>query len=160
MSDDSDVRDEGGRDQQPGRATTQPTTQPTQPTHATRRGVIALLEENCTVCMICARECPDWCIEIESHKETVVPAGGGRERIVAVLDRFAIDYGLCMYCGICVEACPFDALFWGTDDSYPSDTADDLVHERPRLASWLGSVPLTDLPTGETDLDTGTEAQP
>jgi len=26
------------------------------------RGVIALLEENCTVCMLCARECPDWCI--------------------------------------------------------------------------------------------------
>ncbi|MGN6088086.1 MAG: hypothetical protein ACTHNT_02225, partial [Actinomycetales bacterium] len=77
MSDDSDVRDEGGRDQQPGRATT-------EATHATRRGVIALLEENCTVCMICARECPDWCIEIESHKETVVPAGGGRERVVAV----------------------------------------------------------------------------
>ncbi|MDQ1697417.1 MAG: NADH-quinone oxidoreductase subunit, partial [Frankiaceae bacterium] len=26
------------------------------------RGVIALFEENCTVCMLCARECPDWCI--------------------------------------------------------------------------------------------------
>ena len=29
------------------------------------RGVIGLLEENCTVCMLCARECPDWCIYIE-----------------------------------------------------------------------------------------------
>jgi ferredoxin len=26
------------------------------------RGVIALLAENCTSCMLCARECPDWCI--------------------------------------------------------------------------------------------------
>ncbi|HEX7462953.1 MAG TPA: 4Fe-4S ferredoxin, partial [Dermatophilaceae bacterium] len=26
------------------------------------RGVIALLEENCTSCMLCSRECPDWCI--------------------------------------------------------------------------------------------------
>ncbi|MDQ3878989.1 MAG: hypothetical protein M3290_11660, partial [Actinomycetota bacterium] len=26
------------------------------------RGVIALKEENCTVCMLCSRECPDWCI--------------------------------------------------------------------------------------------------
>ena len=33
------------------------------PTRA--RGVIALKEENCTVCMLCARECPDWCIYIE-----------------------------------------------------------------------------------------------
>ena len=26
------------------------------------RGVIALSIENCTSCMLCARECPDWCI--------------------------------------------------------------------------------------------------
>ena len=25
------------------------------------RGVIALDPEACTVCMLCARECPDWC---------------------------------------------------------------------------------------------------
>jgi NADH-quinone oxidoreductase subunit I len=75
------------------------------------RGVIALMEENCTVCMLCARECPDWCIYIDSHKETVPPAKeGGRARTRNMLDRFAIDFALCMYCGICVEVCPFDAL--------------------------------------------------
>ena len=42
------------------------------------RGVIGLLEENCTVCMLCARECPDWCIYIESHKEPVPGSGGCR----------------------------------------------------------------------------------
>ena len=77
------------------------------------RGVIGLFEENCTVCMLCARECPDWCIYIDSHKETVPAAApGGRERSRNVLDRFAIDFSLCMYCGICIEVCPFDALFW------------------------------------------------
>lgn len=40
------------------------------------QGVIALVEENCTVCMLCARECPDWCIYIDSHKETL-PAPEG-----------------------------------------------------------------------------------
>jgi NADH-quinone oxidoreductase subunit I len=79
---------------------------------ARTRGVIALKQENCTVCWKCSRECPDWCIYIESHKETHPPAGGGRARSVKLLDRFAIDYSLCMYCGICVEVCPFDALFW------------------------------------------------
>nr|WP_233166761.1 NADH-quinone oxidoreductase subunit J [Micromonospora sp. Rc5] len=39
------------------------------------RGVIALLAENCTVCMLCARECPDWCIYIDSHKEEVAVPG-------------------------------------------------------------------------------------
>ncbi|MFL6178854.1 MAG: NADH-quinone oxidoreductase subunit I, partial [Actinomycetes bacterium] len=65
------------------------------------RGVIALLEENCTSCMLCARECPDWCIYIDSHKEVIpAPESGGRERTRNVLDRFAIDFALCMYCGI------------------------------------------------------------
>ncbi|MCU1535650.1 MAG: 4Fe-4S ferredoxin iron-sulfur binding domain protein, partial [Humibacillus sp.] len=77
------------------------------------RGVIALTEENCTSCMLCARECPDWCIYIDSHKEELPPAApGGRARTRNVLDRFAIDFSLCMYCGICIEVCPFDALHW------------------------------------------------
>src|SRR5688500_19826894 len=44
------------------------------------RGVIALKEENCTVCMLCARECPDWCIYIDSHKETLPPKREGGDR--------------------------------------------------------------------------------
>ena len=41
------------------------------------RGVIALKEENCTVCMLCARSCPDWCIYIEGHKEKRPPRREG-----------------------------------------------------------------------------------
>ena len=75
------------------------------------RGVIALHEGNCTVCMLCARSCPDWCIYIEGHKTLAPPRrAGGKPRQVSHLDRFDIDYALCMYCGICVEVCPFDAL--------------------------------------------------
>ena len=85
---------------------------------ARTRGVIALKEANCTVCYKCSRECPDWCIYIDAHKETHDPAGGGRARSAKVLDRFAIDYALCMYCGICVEVCPFDALFWSPEFEY------------------------------------------
>jgi len=60
---------------------------------ARARGVIALKEENCTVCMLCARSCPDWCIYIEGHKEQRPPRReGGRPRNVSVLDRFDIDY--------------------------------------------------------------------
>lgn len=115
----------------------------TQPQLAPRaRGVIALFEENCTVCMLCARECPDWCIYIDSHKETAPPtAPGGRERSRNVLDRFAIDFALCMYCGICIDVCPFDALFWSPEFEYAETDIRDLTHERDKLREWMWTVP-------------------
>ncbi|MEH0472215.1 NADH-quinone oxidoreductase subunit I [Streptomyces sp. B21-097] len=114
-----------------------------QPELAPRtRGVIGLFEENCTVCMLCARECPDWCIYIDSHKETVPPAApGGRERSRNVLDRFAIDFSLCMYCGICIEVCPFDALFWSPEFEYAETDIHELTHERDKLREWMWTVP-------------------
>jgi NADH-quinone oxidoreductase subunit I len=105
------------------------------------RGVIGLLEENCTVCMLCARECPDWCIYIESHKQTVPAPEGGRPRVRNVLDRFAIDFSLCMYCGICIEVCPYDALFWSPEFGYPETGIGALTHERDRLRDWMWTVP-------------------
>ena len=83
-------------------------------------------QENCTVCYKCSRECPDWCIYIDAHKESHDPAGGGRARSAKILDRFAIDYALCMYCGICVEVCPFDALFWSPEFEYATHELDEL----------------------------------
>ncbi|NHN55239.1 NADH-quinone oxidoreductase subunit I [Calidifontibacter sp. DB0510] len=106
------------------------------------RGVIALLADNCTSCMLCARECPDWCIYIDSHKETIPPASeGGRPRQQNVLDRFAIDFSLCMYCGICIEVCPFDALFWSPEFEYAETDIRDLLHEKERLGEWMATVP-------------------
>src|ERR671923_901549 len=104
------------------------------------RGVIALKEANCTVCWKCSRECPDWCIYIETHKETHDPASGGKARSVKVLDRFAIDYALCMYCGICVEVCPFDALFWSPEFEYSEYSITDLIHEKDKLQEWTYTV--------------------
>jgi NADH-quinone oxidoreductase subunit I len=104
------------------------------------RGVIALKQENCTVCYKCSRECPDWCIYIDAHKETHPPASGGRARSVKVLDRFDIDYALCMYCGICVEVCPFDALFWSPEFEYATYDIHDLLHDKEKLEEWTYTV--------------------
>ena len=54
---------------------------------------------------------------------------GSRERTQNVLDRFAIDWSLCMYCGICIEECPYDALEWVSDLTQPGLTAESLVEE-------------------------------
>jgi NADH-quinone oxidoreductase subunit I len=111
---------------------------------ARTRGVIALIEENCTVCMLCSRECPDWCIYIDSHKEQVAPKEGGRARTRNILDRFAIDFALCMYCGICVEVCPFDALHWSPEFEYAEHQIERLTHEMDTLRKWAYTVPAPD----------------
>ena len=110
------------------------------PTRA--RGVIALHEDNCTACMLCAPECPDWCIYIEGHKELAPPRRpGGKPRQKNKLDRFDIDFALCMYCGICVEVCPFDALFWSPEFEFSELKIADLLHDKERLADWMETVP-------------------
>src|ERR1051326_2298280 len=119
------------------------------------RGVIALKEENCTVCMLCSRECPDWCIYIDSHKDVMPPkTPGARARTRNMLDRFAIDFALCMYCGICVEVCPFDALFWSPHFEYSTDSVVELTHEQAKLGEWMEYV----LPPAP--LEEGAEAPP
>jgi len=57
---------------------------------------------NCKSCGLCAKNCPDNAITIESVKRE---DGPGR-----VLTHFVIDLGVCMYCGLCVENCPSDGI--------------------------------------------------
>jgi NADH-quinone oxidoreductase subunit I len=119
------------------------------------RGVIAFKEENCTVCMLCSRECPDWCIYIESHKDVMPPkTPGARARTRNVLDRFAIDFALCMYCGICVEVCPFDALFWSPHFEYSETSIEGLTHEMDVLGGWMDYVKVP------PELEVGAEPEP
>ena len=103
---------------------------------------IALNPPACTSCMLCEKECPDQCITIESHPE-VLPAGAERTRDVTVqrLDRFALDYGLCLFCSICIDVCPFDALAWvpvppvpARSEGAPGSGRNALVYEIAQLA--------------------------
>lgn len=102
---------------------------------STVHGFIELIPERCTSCMICVRECPVWCIELESHAAPADVAPGARERTRNVLDHFSIDWGKCMYCGICVEECPFDALAWAGSHVPATGTPQALVYGIDQLAS-------------------------
>ena len=124
-----------------GAATVQyPHEKESPPTRA--RGVIGLHQGNCTACMLCVRSCPDWCIYIEGHKQLAPPRrAGGKPRQVNHLDRFDIDYALCMYCGICVEVCPFEAIFWSPEYEYSEPKIADLLHDKDKLSEWMETVP-------------------
>ena len=75
------------------------------------RGTIALDQVACTSCLVCIRDCPTKCMSLTSHVEER-QEGGRRPTKVNILETFEIDFGLCMYCGICVDVCPHEALFW------------------------------------------------
>ena len=93
------------------------------------RGILQLDAAKCTSCMLCVRECPTWCISLDSHQE-IDPetAHLPRPRTVNVLDDFRIDFARCMNCSICVEVCPFDALAWRAEFDYPATTRAEAEH--------------------------------
>jgi formate hydrogenlyase subunit 6/NADH:ubiquinone oxidoreductase subunit I len=85
-------------------------------------------EERCTGCSTCAQACPDGCILVATS-----PGEGGALNI----DRYEIDFRICMYCGLCVEACPYQAIQAGgvfEDAVYEFDTMYKDKHALTKLA--------------------------
>ena len=70
----------------------------------------AWYEERCTGCASCAKYCPLGIIKIVTGPSGTAPQDGDKYEI----QTFDIDIGRCMFCGLCVEACPYDALFLGS----------------------------------------------
>jgi NADH-quinone oxidoreductase chain I len=77
------------------------------------RGNLKLYREKCTSCMICVNYCPNNCIYIKYN------VGDDKKR---KLESYTVDMGLCMYCGICTDVCPFSANYW--DQSYENSVYD------------------------------------
>ena len=67
-------------------------------------------EERCTGCASCAKFCPLGIIKIVTTPSETAPLQGDKY----LLEVFDINIAQCMFCGLCVEACPYDALFMGS----------------------------------------------
>jgi len=82
--------------------------------------------ERCTGCSTCAQACPDGCILVETDP---------REDGSYLVKRYEIDFRLCMYCGLCVEACPYDAIEAGGSYTNVVTNPDDLYHDKLTLTT-------------------------
>jgi len=94
------------------------------------RGRMAMVADEkgahkCTACGQCLRICPAACIFVERHKEEGVKG--------FVVDRYAIDIGLCIYCGLCVEACTFGALTMVPEYELSVFDKTELIYDIPKL---------------------------
>jgi NADH-quinone oxidoreductase subunit I len=85
----------------------------TRPIPVYARTNLLWFEERCTGCSTCAQACPDGCILVATSQDAE-----GRRNI----DRYEIDFRICMYCGLCTEACPYEAI-------QPGGPLDDAVYQ-------------------------------
>lgn len=81
-------------------------------------------EERCTGCSTCAQACPDGCILVATSQDPE-----GRRNI----DRYEIDFRLCMYCGLCVESCPYEAILAGGPLDDATYNFNDLYRDKHSL---------------------------
>ncbi len=88
-------------------------------------------ENRCTGCASCAKYCPLGIIRIVTDPAKTDMQEGDKY----FLEVFDIDIGRCMFCGLCVEACPYDAIHMGSGFEEGRYSRRDLVIDKERLVS-------------------------
>ena len=81
--------------------------------------------ERCTGCATCAKTCPQGAIEIVTSTNQV----NNKYEV----EKYEVDTGYCIQCGLCVEACPYDALFMGYSYERAKYQRGDLVQSDDML---------------------------
>jgi formate hydrogenlyase subunit 6/NADH:ubiquinone oxidoreductase subunit I len=103
-----------------------------QDQHARFRGEeFSWYEERCTGCASCAKYCPLGIIRIVTSPSGNLVEEGEKYN----LEVFDIDIGRCMFCGLCVEACPYDAIHMGSGFEEGKYSRRDLVINKERLVN-------------------------
>jgi NADH-quinone oxidoreductase chain I len=78
--------------------------------------------ERCTGCGTCAKACHIGAIKIIT---AINPVANKYE-----VQTYEVDTGYCIFCGLCVEACPYDALYMGYAYERAKYRRNDLVQDK------------------------------
>lgn len=115
--------------------------------HALRR--YSTGEERCIACKLCEVVCPALAITIESYRLKLDEFHVNSPIIKDFLKnrdierRRALIYDLdltkCIFCGLCQEACPVDAIVEGPNAEYSTELHSELLYNKEKLL-YLGDI--------------------
>lgn len=78
------------------------------------RNRLEFIPGSCTACNLCVKACPVNCIEMDSFKvvegDTDQPLMNNGKPRKQWVPTYNIDFSKCCFCGLCANACSFDAL--------------------------------------------------
>ncbi len=99
------------------------------------RGVPALVKdqdgrEKCVACYMCQWVCPPLAINIEADE---FAADDGLHQIEKYPKKFEINMLRCIYCGLCEEACPEEAIFMSKTYAVTGVSRELMIFDKEKL---------------------------
>ena len=82
-------------------------------------------EKKCTGCGTCAKTCPQGAIEIVTSTQSAENK--------YLVEKYQVNTGYCIQCALCVEVCPFEALYLSHDFECAKYRRDELIQGKEEM---------------------------